>query len=132
MVAKLSWYGDVLIVALEGSMSFESVNEFRKKAYRHFSQNKVIFSLKNLDFVGSTGVKDFVTIMVDLSDKNPFGLGVAEAKSEFEILLAPHTGHSLVMFKTLDMAKRFFSLGHLEFEESRDETPQEEVQKKSL
>ncbi len=121
MIAKISWYGEVMIVALEGNLSFETVSEFQKKAARHFSQNKVIFSLKNLDFVGSTGVKDFVNFMMELSNKNPFGLGVAEAKSEFEILLAPHTGHSLVLFKTLDMAKRFFSLGHLEFEESLDE-----------
>ena len=121
MIAKISWYGEVMIVALEGSLSFETVSEFQKKAVRHFSKNKVIFSLKNLDFVGSTGVKDFVNFMMELSNKNPSGLGVAEAKSEFEILLAPHTGHSLVLFKTLDMAKRFFSLGHLEFEESLDE-----------
>jgi anti-anti-sigma regulatory factor len=121
MIAKISWYGEVMIVSLEGNLSFETVSEFQKKAARHFSQNKVIFSLKNLDFVGSTGVKDFVDFMMELSNKNPFGLGVAEAKSEFEILLAPHTGHSLVLFKTLDMAKRFFSLGHLEFEESLDE-----------
>ena len=121
MIAKLNWHRDVLIVTLEGALSFESASKFRKKAYRHFSQNKVIFSLKRLDFVGSTGIKDFVAIVVDLSDKNPFGLGVAEAKSEFEILLTPHAGHSLVMFKTLDMAKRFFSLGHLDFKDSMDD-----------
>ena len=128
MIAKLSWYGDVLIVALEGSLTFDSVSEFKKKAYRHFSQNKVVFSLKELDFIGSTGVRDFVGIMVDISDKNPFGLGVAEAKSEFEILLTPHVGHSLVMFKTLDMAKRFFSLGHLEFEESLEDKAAEKIE----
>lgn len=118
MIAKLSWFGDVLIVNLEGSLDFETVSQFQKKAYRHFSQNKVIFSLKNLQFVGSTGVKNFVTVLAELSEKNPYGLGVAEARSEFEMLLNPYAGHSLVIFKSLDMAKRFFSLGHLEFEES--------------
>jgi len=118
MIAKLSWFGDVLIVNLEGSLDFETVSQFQKKAHRHFSQNKVIFSLKNLRFVGSTGVKNFVTVLAELSEKNPYGLGIAEARSEFEMLLNPYAGHSLVIFKSLDMAKRFFSLGHLEFEES--------------
>lgn len=119
MVAKLSWYGDILIVGLHGNLDYESVSQFRKKASRHFSQNKVIFSLSSLNFVGSTGVRDFVEVLKELSEKNPFGLGVAEAKAEYEILLAPHQGHSLVLFKSLEMAKRFFSLGHLEFQESQ-------------
>lgn len=118
MIAKLSWYGDIMIVGLEGQLDFESVSQFRKKSQRHFAQNKVIFSLRGLTFVGSTGVQDFVSVLAELSEKNPFGLGVAEAGSEYEILLQPYQGHSLVLFKTLDLAKRFFSLGHLEFQDS--------------
>lgn len=121
MVAKLSWYGDIMIVGLQGNLDFESVGQFRKKAERHFAQNKVIFSLKGLNFVGSTGVQDFVKILSELSEKNPHGLGVAEAKSEYELLLQPYQGHTLVLFKTLDLAKRFFSLGHLEFQDSEKE-----------
>jgi MFS superfamily sulfate permease-like transporter len=121
MVAKLSWYGDIMIVGLQGQLDFESVNQFRKKSQRHFAQNKVIFSLKNLNFVGSTGVQDFVRVLAELSEKNPYGLGVAEARSEYELLLEPYQGHSLVMFKSLDLAKRFFSLGHLEFQDSEKE-----------
>lgn len=118
MIAKLSWYGDIMIVGLEGQLDFESVSQFKKKSERHFAQNKVIFSLKSLNFVGSTGIQDFVSILCELSEKNPYGLGIAEAGSEYEILLQPHQGHSLVLFKTLDLAKRFFSLGHLEFQDS--------------
>jgi|GEM_PF-2344451 len=118
MVAKLSWYGDIMIVGLQGNLDFESVSQFRKKAERHFAQNKVIFSLKGLNFVGSTGVQDFVKVLSELSAKNPHGLGIAEARSEYELLLQPYQGHTLVLFKTLDLAKRFFSLGHLEFQDS--------------
>lgn len=121
MVAKLSWYGDIMIVGLEGQLDFESVNQFKVKSQRHFIQNKVIFSLKGLGFVGSTGVQDFVKVLAELSEKNPYGLGVAEAKSEYELLLEPYQGHSLVIFKSLDLAKRFFSLGHLEFQDSEKE-----------
>ncbi len=121
MVAKLSWYGDIMIVGLQGQLNFESANQFKKKSQRHFAQNKVIFSLKNLNFVGSTGVQDFVRALAELSEKNPYGLGIAEARTEYERLLEPYQGHSLVIFKSLDLAKRFFSLGHLEFQDSEEE-----------
>jgi hypothetical protein len=127
MVAKLSWYGDIMIVGLEGQLDFESVSQFRKKSQRHFTQNKVIFSLKELSFVGSTGVQDFVKVLAEISDRNPFGLGVAEARSEYELLLEPYQGHALVMFKSLELAKRFFSLGHLEFQDSEGESSSENV-----
>jgi len=126
MDAKLSWYGDIMIVDLSGQLDFESVSNFRKKSDRHFTQNKVIFFLRDLSFVGSTGIKDFVSILSELSEKNPFGLGVAEARSEYQVLLEPYQGHTLVLFKTLDMAKRFFSLGHLEFEEINSKSPSDE------
>ncbi|MGH1469335.1 MAG: STAS domain-containing protein [Bdellovibrionales bacterium] len=127
MVAKLSWYGDIMIVGLQGQLDFESVNQFKKKSQRHFAQNKVIFSLKDLSFVGSTGVQDFVRVLAELSEKNPYGLGVAEARSEYELLLEPYQGHSLVMFKSLDLAKRFFSLGHLEFQDSENQNQEDEL-----
>ncbi len=121
MVAKLSWYEDIMIVGLQGQLNFESASQFKKKSKRHFTQNKVIFSLRDLNFVGSTGVQDFVNALAELSEKNPYGLGIAEAKAEYERLLEPYQGHSLVIFKSLELAKRFFSLGHLEFQESEVE-----------
>lgn len=128
MEAKLSWYGDIMIVDLKGHLDFESVTELKKRSTRHFTQNKVIFHLKELSFVGSTGIRDFVDVLAQLSERNPFGLGVAEARTEYELLLEPYQGHTLVLFKSLEMAKKFFSLGHLEFEDSvKDETEKPDV-----
>jgi anti-anti-sigma factor len=105
MDAVVVWDKDVLVVTLSGTMDFDKAFEFRKKSLRHFIQNKVVFSLKNLNFVGSTGMSSFVETIAEISQKNPNGIGLCEVGLEYKRLLEPYFNEKLQLYPNLDEAK---------------------------
>ena len=65
----------VTVISVDGHLSFEN-NEPLKKQLLEMLKNRrrkyrVIFNLQNLNFVGSTGIKDFVKILKDLNKLEP-------------------------------------------------------------
>ncbi len=115
MKAKIEWQQDVLVVGLDGQIDFENVREFRKKSLRHFTQNKVIFRLDGLDFVGSTGLMDFVQTLKEVSELNPNGIGLCQLSFEFEKLLQNHETHKLLVFEDFEKAMQHYQLSSLDF-----------------
>lgn len=96
---------DILIVTLSGTMDFDKAFEFRKKSLRHFLQNRVVFSLKELNFVGSTGLSSFVETLSELSQKNPNGLSLCDVGLEYKRLLEPYFSEKLQIFEDVAHAK---------------------------
>lgn len=115
MKALMEWHEDIVIVSISGLLDFEKVYEFRKKSLRHFMQNKVIFSLKELSFVGSTGLSSFAETLNKIALENPNGLGVCDVSFEYEKLLDPFVNEKLKIFKTLDVAKNHYALKSMDF-----------------
>lgn len=110
MKALMEWHDDVVVVSISGLLDFERAYEFRKKSLRHFMQNKVIFSLKELSFVGSTGLSSFAETLSQIAARNPNGLGLCDVSFEYEKLLQPYIGEKLIIFKNLGGAKDYFAL----------------------
>lgn len=106
MDAMIVLENDVLIVTLSGTMDFDKAYEFRKKSLRHFLQNKVVFSLKGLNFVGSTGMSSFVETLAEISQKNPNGLSLCEVGLEYKRLLEPYFNEKLQIYANVDLAKK--------------------------
>ena len=96
---------DILIVTLSGTMDFDKAFEFRKKSLRHFLQNRVVFSLKELNFVGSTGLSSFVETLSELSQKNPNGLSLCDVGLEYKRLLEPYFSEKLQIYTDVEQAK---------------------------
>lgn len=97
---------DILIVTLSGTLDFNKAYEFKRKSFRHFLQNKVVFSLKDLNFVGSTGMSSFVETLAELSQKNPNGLRVCDVGLEYKRLLEPYFSDKFQLCLNLEEAKQ--------------------------
>lgn len=96
---------DILIVTLSGTMDFDKAFEFRKKSLRHFLRNRVVFSLKDLNFVGSTGLSSFVETLSELAEKNPNGLSLCDVGLEYKRLLEPYFSDKLQVYADIEQAK---------------------------
>lgn len=66
MEAKVQKQGDVLIIHLKGQMSFESADSFKEQCMKHLKNEKIVFNLENLSFVGSSGITPFLDAILFL------------------------------------------------------------------
>ena len=64
MQAKIHKNGDITVVQLEGRIDFETTEPFRETCQDLLLNNKVVFNLSELSFVGSSGIGAFVSFMV--------------------------------------------------------------------
>jgi anti-anti-sigma factor len=74
MEAKFAVRGEVLIVELNGRLDFETSEPFRKTCMEKLVSEKVVFDLRNLNFVGSLGLTDFVATLDQMSQKSQPGV----------------------------------------------------------
>jgi anti-anti-sigma factor len=85
MEAKFSVSGGVVVVELKGRLDFESSEPFRRTCLERLVQEKVVFDLKHLNFVGSLGLKDFVETLDNMAQKS-VGVRFCGVSSEFRRL----------------------------------------------
>ena len=96
MEARFAVKGEILVVELNGRLDFETTIPFRKTCLERLISEKVVFDLRNLNFVGSLGLTDFVTTLDQMSQKSSSGVRFCGVSSEFKRLfeasgLAEHT-----------------------------------------
>ena len=86
MEANFSVESGVVVVELKGRLNFETTEPFRRTCVQRLLQEKVIFDLKNLHFVGSLGLKDFVETLDYMAQRSPAGVRFCGVSSEFRRL----------------------------------------------
>lgn len=86
MDAKFAVRGEVLVVELNGRLDLESTEPFRRTCLEKLVREKVVFDLKNLNFVGSLGLTDFVTTLDEMARKSQPGVKFCGVSSEFRRL----------------------------------------------
>jgi anti-anti-sigma factor len=62
--------GDVIVVSLKGFLNFETSDQFKKGCLTNFINKHVIFDLKELSFVGSSGLTSFVEVFREFKAKS--------------------------------------------------------------
>lgn len=105
MDARIQFEEDIVIVKLSGVLDFDKAFEFRQKSLRYLLEKKVVFSLEELSFVGSTGMSSFVETLAEISKKNPNGLRVCNVGLEYKRLLEPYFNEKFQLFSNLEQAK---------------------------
>lgn len=106
MEASVNWEDNVIIVKLSGTLDFDKAYEFKKKSLRHFIQNKVVFSIKDLNFVGSTGMSSFIETLSEISVKNPNGVLVCDVGLEYKRLFETFLNDKLQICNSVSEAKQ--------------------------
>jgi anti-anti-sigma factor len=110
MEAKFELRGEVMVVELKGRLDFESTAPFRKTCLEKLVQEKVVFDLKSLNFVGSLGLTDFVSTLDDMTQKSQPGVRFCGVSPEFRRLFEASGLSSQQIFETSETAVRSFSL----------------------
>ncbi|MGZ3744971.1 MAG: STAS domain-containing protein [Pseudobdellovibrionaceae bacterium] len=88
MEAKFYQEGDVIVVTLSGRLDIDKAASFRTACLQSLKGKKVVFSLKNLNFVGSTGIHGFFQIIREFNQNKYFSAKVSEVKPDFFKLLS--------------------------------------------
>ena len=106
MKAKISNLGDVVIVNLSGRIDMEYSQYFRKACLDEIAgrADKIIFNLRDLDFVGSNGIMPFVQALSDLAGQDRKKIHFCQVGSEFQKIFAVSTLAHLQIFNDQDHA----------------------------
>lgn len=122
MKTKIKKIGDMVIVDMDGKLSFETQEPIRKSlsrlAERLSDENdtptdsaptKIIFNFEDLEFVGSSGISSFVQTLKDFNDRAPMKPRYCGVRSEFQKFIKAFDEEAdFEFFDTEDVAKRSF------------------------
>jgi anti-anti-sigma factor len=86
MDVKLLLDGDVVVVSLSGRIDIEKNQHFKRACLQNFSNKKVVFCMKNISFVGSSGIKSFFHVLNDLNTNNKLCAKLAVSNPDFKRL----------------------------------------------
>lgn len=111
MEAKLERHGDITVVHLRGKLDLENNLNFRSVCLNKFTQQKVIFCLRDLRFVGSSGIQTFFRTLKDIHARNKYGIKVSGLKADFMRLLQYTAVAGLEIHESSDVAVQSFVTG---------------------
>lgn len=86
MEIKLVLDGDITVVSLSGRIEIEKTQSFKNACLQNFSDRKVVFCMKNLNFVGSSGIQNFFGVLNDLNSTNRLSVKIAGLNPDFQRL----------------------------------------------
>ena len=110
MEANFEQRGEVVVVELKGRLNFETTAPFRRTCLERLLSEKVVFDLRNLNFVGSLGLKDFVDTMDHMAQKSLPGVRFSGVSSEFKRLFEASGISALTIFDNTDKAIQSFAV----------------------
>ncbi len=100
MEAQVQKTGDICIVELKGDLSFNSAEPFRSVCFNRFKGKKIVFDLKELNFVGSSGIRDFIEVLREFSQSNDEKPKFCGLSSEFKKVFEANKMDTLNFFET--------------------------------
>lgn len=86
MEANFAVCKGVVVVELKGRLDFETSEPFRRTCLERLVQERVVFDLQKLNFVGSLGLKDFAETLGSLARQSGQGVRFCGVSSEFRRL----------------------------------------------
>jgi anti-anti-sigma factor len=104
MEAEFKRVDGFVVVELKGRLDPEGTESFRNACLGQWLNEKVVFDLKHLSFVGSLGLQTFVDTLDHMSQKSVSGMRLCGVGTEFRRLFEA-TGVSVGgIFNTRDEA----------------------------
>jgi anti-anti-sigma factor len=88
MEAKFYQEGEITVVALSGRLCIEKTPAFRTACVQSLKGKKVVFCMKDLSFVGSTGIQSFFQAIRELHQAKLFIAKISDLKPDFFRLLS--------------------------------------------
>lgn len=108
MEVKLVLDGDITIVSLSGRIEIEKTQSFKSACIQNFAQKKVVFCMKNLNFVGSSGIQTFFGVLNELNAANQMSVKIAGLNPDFQRLLSFTECSALEVHENIEGALQSF------------------------
>jgi anti-anti-sigma factor len=117
MKTQVKKNGDTLVVSMEGRMNFEIQDAIREDLHQLVadakktdqSAAKIVFNLKELEFVGSSGISNFIQTLKEVSDRTEQKPRYCEVSSEFRrVMQALDESKTFEFYDTEERARKSF------------------------
>lgn len=110
MNIKLVLDGDISVVALSGRIELEKTQSFKKACLQKFSDKNVVFCMKNLNFVGSSGIQNFFAVLNDLHGNKKMNVKIAGLNPDFQRLFQFAECANLELHESIEGALQSFQI----------------------
>ncbi len=109
MEIKLLLDGEIAVVSLSGRIEIEKTQSFKKACQQNFKDKKIVFCMKNLSFVGSSGIQSFFGVLNDLNASKTMTAKIAGLNPDFQRLFSFTECSSLEVHDSVENAMQSFS-----------------------
>ncbi|RYZ80253.1 MAG: anti-sigma factor antagonist [Proteobacteria bacterium] len=113
MEAKFYMTGQVTIVSLSGRLEIEKTYAFKQACLSSLKGKKVVFCMKDLNFVGSTGIQTYFQIIREFSEQNDHRPKIATLNPDFQRLWSYAGSQDIEVHENLGGALSSFQLAGL-------------------
>ena len=110
MEAKLKYSGDVAIVSISGKLDLDRTQPLKEICLREFRKAKIIFNLGEVNFVGSTGIQNFLSTLNTLKEVNGFGVKLVGVKPELKRVIGILEDQRIQFFESEHSAIQAFEI----------------------
>lgn len=113
MKTQIKRNGDTVVVSIDGKIDYETQvplkDELQRLSRTDTTPTKVIFNLKNLEFVGSSGISNLVQTLKDFNGRANVKPRYCHVRSEFQkIIKAFDEEQGFEIFDTEERARSSF------------------------
>lgn len=108
MEVKILLDGDIAVVSLSGRIEIEKTQSFKKACQQNFKDKKIVFCMKNLSFVGSSGIQSFFGVLNDLNASRTMTAKIAGLNPDFQRLFNFTECSSLEVHENVENAMQSF------------------------
>jgi anti-anti-sigma factor len=114
MDAKVENRDGIFVVSLVGKMDFESADSLKARCLQNLNEKNVIFNLRELSFVGSSGITPFLELLHELSQNLGPRFKICSVGNEFLRLFESEATGGIEIYRDLTDAQRAFSSGEVQ------------------
>lgn len=108
MEVKLLLDGEITIISLSGRIEIEKTQTFKNACLQSLSSKKVVFCMKNLSFVGSSGIQSFFNVLNELNSTQKMNAKIAGLNQDFQRLFNFSECSSLEVHENIEGALQSF------------------------
>jgi anti-anti-sigma factor len=108
MEAKVENRDGVYVVNLSGRMDFESADSLKSQCLKNFTNKEVIFNLRELNFVGSSGITPFLELLTELSKTSGNKFKICNVGIEFMRMFESGTTDGIEIYRDVHDAHRAY------------------------
>jgi anti-anti-sigma factor len=122
METSIRRQGEWTVVKISGRIELEKAQAFRDACLKSLKNEKVVFELDRLQFVGSTGMTEFFECLHDIENMKGCGVKLVGLSSDFKRFVAFTKASQLKIHDSLEEAFRPQLDVTLDFNQSSMET----------